>query len=157
MNRPVAAESRQPETAGEFQPIPSQWNWHYKTLLELRRHILQAHTEHRSQAEAPADNHDGDSTDAAELEQERNLLWTELSSDDDKLQEIESALARIRAGTYGHCQQTGETIPPSRLRAIPWTRYCRSAAEQIERSRASTARHTRRLHISAFDEDEADE
>jgi DnaK suppressor protein len=36
--------------------------------------------------------------------------------------EIEAALARLQAGTYGRCEVTGRLIPAAQLRAMPWRR-----------------------------------
>ena len=45
-------------------------------------------------------------------------------------EEIDAALARLDAGTYGRCVDCGNDIAPARLEALPWTAYCvRSAAE----------------------------
>jgi DnaK suppressor protein len=38
------------------------------------------------------------------------------------LAEVELALERLRAGTYGVDEETGERIPYERLAAIPWAR-----------------------------------
>lgn len=46
-----------------------------------------------------------------------------------QLLEIELALARIEAGTYGICEETEEGIEPERLLAIPWTRLSIEGAE----------------------------
>ncbi|HSN35924.1 MAG TPA: TraR/DksA C4-type zinc finger protein [Arthrobacter sp.] len=40
------------------------------------------------------------------------------------LVQIEAALARIDAGTYGLCEVCGEEISEGRLEARPWTPYC---------------------------------
>lgn len=40
------------------------------------------------------------------------------------LKEIDEALDRIREGTYGRCQATGNPIGKARLRAKPWAKYC---------------------------------
>jgi len=40
------------------------------------------------------------------------------------LDEIEAALARMAAGTYGTCETCGQPIPLERLEVIPHTRYC---------------------------------
>jgi DnaK suppressor protein len=40
------------------------------------------------------------------------------------LREIDEALARIDAGTYGVCQATGRPIGKARLKAQPWVKYC---------------------------------
>jgi RNA polymerase-binding transcription factor DksA len=50
--------------------------------------------------------------------------------------EVEAALQRIRNGTYGICEATGKPISLDRLRAIPWTRFCREAAPRTPPRRA---------------------
>ena len=40
------------------------------------------------------------------------------------LEQVEVALERIGAGTYGTCQQCGRTIDAQRLQAIPYTSRC---------------------------------
>ena len=42
------------------------------------------------------------------------------------VEEIDAALRRIEAGTYGICVISGDAIPKERLEAIPW------AAERVE-------------------------
>ncbi len=53
-----------------------------------------------------------------------------------QLVEIESALARIDAGTYGTCEETDELIEPERLLALPWTRLSFEGAEIRETAAA---------------------
>lgn len=43
---------------------------------------------------------------------------------------VEQALARIESGDYGDCAGCGEAIPPKRLRAMPWAKYCVACAER---------------------------
>ncbi|MGH9120634.1 MAG: TraR/DksA family transcriptional regulator [Acidimicrobiales bacterium] len=38
--------------------------------------------------------------------------------------EIDKALARIEAGTYGKCERCGEPIPDARLEALPYAALC---------------------------------
>jgi DnaK suppressor protein len=38
------------------------------------------------------------------------------------LAEVERALAKLGAGTYGLAERTGEPIPYERLEAVPWAR-----------------------------------
>jgi len=49
------------------------------------------------------------------------------------LREIDEALDRITAKTYGVCQLTGKPIPKARLDAKPWAKYTIEAARQIEK------------------------
>jgi hypothetical protein len=38
--------------------------------------------------------------------------------------EIQAALHRIEGGTFAVCERCRKPIPPNRLTAVPWTRYC---------------------------------
>ncbi len=40
------------------------------------------------------------------------------------LEQVEAAIGRIEAGTYGACQQCGRTIDAQRLQAIPYASRC---------------------------------
>lgn len=112
--------------------VPPAWTWHHRTLLHLRDRIQRDHREHASQASIPPDTDSNDPADTAQDKADRDLLWAELGAENDKLFEIDCALQRMRDGTYGVCAVTGHAIPPERLRAVPWTRYCRDAAAQHE-------------------------
>jgi len=41
-----------------------------------------------------------------------------------KLKDVEEALARLAAGSFGRCEQCGSDIPPGLLALIPEARYC---------------------------------
>jgi DnaK suppressor protein len=53
-----------------------------------------------------------------------------------EVEEIDQALEKIQAGTYGWCEICGQPIALTRLKFIPWTRYCREDAEILEGNRA---------------------
>jgi DnaK suppressor protein len=38
--------------------------------------------------------------------------------------EIDRALEKIEAGTYGYCEQCGQPIPEARLQALPYAALC---------------------------------
>lgn len=40
------------------------------------------------------------------------------------IDDIEDALARMDAGTYGSCQRCGKQIPPRRRELLPHSRWC---------------------------------
>ena len=48
----------------------------------------------------------------------------------DTLQEIEDALAKFDAGTYGECESCHQRISEARLEAMPAARLCISCASQ---------------------------
>jgi DnaK suppressor protein len=67
------------------------------------------------------DEHDPEgATIAFELSQASALLDQSSSG----LAQIEAALERIAAGTYGSCAICGKRIAEGRLEARPWTPFC---------------------------------
>ncbi|MHC4234990.1 MAG: TraR/DksA family transcriptional regulator, partial [Planctomycetota bacterium] len=51
------------------------------------------------------------------------------------LREIDEALQRINANTYGICLATRKPISAARLRAKPWAKYCIEYARLREQGR----------------------
>ena len=72
-------------------------------------------------AEGGVDNHLGD-TATATFDRELDEGLEEGAQQ--TLVDIDAALARIEAGTYGTCEVCGQAIAPERLEAIPWARLC---------------------------------
>ena len=67
------------------------------------------------------DEHDPEgSTIAFELSQASALLKQSSAG----LDQVDAALVRIAAGTYGTCAVCGEAIAEGRLEARPWTPFC---------------------------------
>ena len=48
-----------------------------------------------------------------------------------QLRLIEEALDRLDSGDYGICLSCDEPIPPKRLHAVPWARYCVRCQEAL--------------------------
>jgi RNA polymerase-binding transcription factor DksA len=46
--------------------------------------------------------------------------------------EINAALDRLEHGTFGRCESCQKPIPPERLEAVPYARYCVDCARRIE-------------------------
>ena len=44
---------------------------------------------------------------------------------------IKEALDRIESGHYGVCISCEDPIPPKRLQAIPWAKYCLKCQERV--------------------------
>ncbi|MBI3637251.1 MAG: TraR/DksA C4-type zinc finger protein [Candidatus Rokubacteria bacterium] len=106
-----------------------------RALLRARRQLLRtvAATEEELAAlegRLPSELAEGASTKAAAAvlarldEQERRELG-----------DIEAALARVAAGTYGLCARCGGGIPVTRLRALPAADRCLTCAARAERGR----------------------
>jgi DnaK suppressor protein len=56
------------------------------------------------------------------FEQQRDLALRERN--EQHLAQVEAALARLDAGTYGACANCGRPISAERLEAIPWAALC---------------------------------
>ena len=56
------------------------------------------------------------------FEQQRDLALRDRART--QLEQVDSALARLDAGTYGRCTNCGKPISAERLDAIPWTPFC---------------------------------
>ena len=110
--------------------VPPQWRWHHRTLLALRDRLLN----HRAYlaAQAVASGEPLDTADLAAEDFDHDVMLGQLAGEQDVLYEIQAALHRIRSGTYGLCEVTGEPIAKARLRAIPWTRFCQAVEERLE-------------------------
>lgn len=95
-------------------------------LLEERQRVREAmlyiREEHpRSDDEMPLGTHLAENA-ALTLEQELDETLEENAGN--VLTEIDEALERIDAGTYGTCVNCGMPIPPERLEAVPWANLC---------------------------------
>ena len=72
--------------------------------------------------------------DASLLATEREFSARTLEQDFRLLRQAETALDRLRDGTFGICEACQEEIAPKRLVAIPWATRCVSCQERVESS-----------------------
>ncbi|MEZ5244400.1 MAG: hypothetical protein R2707_04820 [Acidimicrobiales bacterium] len=102
-------------------------------LINERAKYLHSAEEYRAEAEAliegrePGDvqfDEESGEGDTLAVERERDLALSAQARA--AVEQIDDALLRIEAGTYGVCVMSGLPIPQERLRAIPW------AAERVE-------------------------
>lgn len=62
---------------------------------------------------------------------------------DNRLADVDAALERIEAGTYGACEVCGKPIDDERLEARPTARYCHEHQQEADAS-AAKARDSER-------------
>ncbi len=67
------------------------------------------------------------------FEQQRDLALRERN--EQQLEAIEAALARMAAGTWGACLRCGRPIAPERLEALPWAAHCIECQRIVGRGR----------------------
>jgi RNA polymerase-binding protein DksA len=58
-----------------------------------------------------------------------------IENEQETLDQIGSALARIDGGTFGLCQACGEGIARARLQALPYATHCINCARRLESSK----------------------
>jgi len=59
---------------------------------------------------------------------ERAQLTALLAAARERVAEVDDALRRLDAGTYGVCERCGQPIAAERLEARPFARYCMACA-----------------------------
>lgn len=72
--------------------------------------------------------YDSNFADSSQVSAERGEHETLAASLTETLAEVEHALAKFAAGSYGTCEQCGQPIALARLEAKPAARYCISCA-----------------------------
>ena len=82
----------------------------------------------------------GDEIDAA-IETEQAEMRSQMASFESReLAQIDSALEKIKSGTYGRCDNCEQPIAPLRLKALPYASDCITCARREERRGAAPAR-----------------
>lgn len=98
----------------------------FHTLLlkmknDLESNIARLEDEYR---EILSNDQVNDLEDRASLESENMHHDALIEQQKHELREVLHALGKIKNGTYGICETSGDTIPVARLRAEPHTRFC---------------------------------
>lgn len=145
MPKPGPVTAKPPVDLDKLTPVkitrPANWEmtpWHKKQkqkLIELRDALVDAmdgvarDTLEGSEASAFGMHQ----ADAGSDAYDRDFALSMLSKEQDALYEIEEALKRMDAGTYGICEMSEKKIPQARLEAIPFARYTVECQAQLEK------------------------
>jgi RNA polymerase-binding transcription factor DksA len=78
-------------------------------------------TEDREPGDVQFDEESGEG-DTLAVERERDLALSAQARG--AIEQIDTAIAKIRAGTYGKCENCGTSIPKERLKALPYAALC---------------------------------
>jgi len=111
-------------------------------IAKLRERLLAERA--RVQADASTlspvrepDERSADPMDEAESNVVQHEALGRAAHDRSHLADIERALAKIEAGTYGVSELSGEPIGYGRLDAVPWARFTAVEQEDLERAQRS--------------------
>jgi len=106
----------------------------FKAVLESRaKELRHSIAETQSEGRIAQETHGRDEADRASRSHEKELLFRRSTQVRNLLRAIDSALGRIADGTFGDCINCGQEINAKRLEALPWTRYCITCQELLER------------------------
>ncbi len=103
-----------------------------QALQRRRDAIFAVHENHRRERQKLEQQLQDDSRSSAS-DGEAGKVLDALSREEEKeITEIDAALARIKAGSYGRCESCDGAIGWQRLTSLPETRYCVDCAEKNE-------------------------
>jgi RNA polymerase-binding protein DksA len=125
-----AAPARPPGKPLQDMPLTGADAWTKKELADVRKALEAEARELRGEIDdAEHVNADlrrdagsegtGDEADAGSKTFEREHEMSIANNSRDLLLQVERALARLDAGTYGRCENCGDPIPKARLQAFP--------------------------------------
>lgn len=120
--------------------IPDKFKRYYKLLIALRNHVtgqVDQHAEETLKRSAKEDSGDLSSygTDGGTDSFDRDFALSLVANEQEALSEVEAAIKRIKAGTYGICEHTQQPINRERLVAVPFTRFTAAAMKEVEKTR----------------------
>jgi len=135
-------KARSAEAIAE-QDVPEKFKRYYKLLIDLRTHLtegIELHSEETLKRSSKDDTGDLSSygqhmADSGTDTFDRDFALSLVSSEQEALTEIDSAIKRIHAGSYGVCEINQKPIAKERLLAVPFTRYSAEAQKDLERNR----------------------
>ena len=108
-----------------------------KILNDMRKNLLED-INNTMKAESNHLKFDvGDFYDNASSDRERELSLSLSQRDRQKLNQIEDALKRLEAKTYGQCLMCKDLISEDRLKVMPFTVYCVACLEEEEASNSN--------------------
>jgi len=102
-------------------------------LRDQRQEIVNMYNQDVRAGQESADDGTEDIVDRANNSYNRELMFSLSDSERLLLLQIEEALNRMNAGTYGRCTNCGNPIHPLRLEAVPWARFCIDCQELAEK------------------------
>jgi RNA polymerase-binding transcription factor DksA len=109
-------------------------------LRERRQRIFDGVARIEDDLRQCSEERESELEDAAAEAQEAQLLARLDTRGRLEIEEIDRALLRVAAGTYGRCRGCGEEISTPRLETLPATPFCFTCARHADRNERSRSR-----------------
>ena len=112
----------------------------FKKLLEKQKEILISEIQHLGddalqnikESSGDLSSHTLHIADLATDNYNRDFSIDLVGSEEDLLRQTNSALIRIKEGTYGFCSECKKKLPEKRLKAMPYAELCIEHQEEKE-------------------------
>jgi DnaK suppressor protein len=108
-------------------------------LMAKKDEILAMYKKDLQSGQESNDSPTDDIVDRANNAYSRELAFSISDNERELMLQIDQAIGRLDAGTYGYCLHTGHPIGLARLEAIPWAKYGVEAQEMLEKGLLSEA------------------
>src|SRR5919106_3876606 len=101
-------------------------------LQKQRRTLIKEAAENDQALRSISETREAELEEEAQQERDSRVLERLDEQQERRLRDIDDALARIEAGTYGNCVNCRKPIGEERLRSVPTTTLCRECSERLE-------------------------
>lgn len=145
VSKPLAAGSKaaKPESktvvSVRTMPVSRKSNIDAKSLAHIQEMLIKMRDRLTGQITALSDDSlkyiDDSSSEDRTDDFDREFALNLVSSEQDSVFEIDSALRRIKEGNYGSCDFCGCAIEKARLQALPFARMCVKCQSASEKGR----------------------
>ena len=130
--KPVPPPPPPPPPKKPGKGLNAQQSERMKQLLISRRSSLLDRKNNTELAAEDLGDSGGDSADRAAVSVDRDFMAESQARDAKMLQDIDEALGKISAGSYGICEECRCTIAIKRLEYMPNVAYCIECQEKLE-------------------------
>ena len=103
-------------------------------LIEWKKDLVKSNNEALYNSSLDDNSTSADIVDQASSYTEKNVEMRAINRQIKLISKIDSALRRIKEGTYGFCEETAEPIGLKRLMARPVAKYTIAAQEKHEKN-----------------------
>ena len=104
-----------------------------KRLIEWKTEIVRSNNEALYNSSLDGNSASADIVDQASSYTEKNVEMKAINRQIKLISKIDQAIKKIKDGTYGYCEETGEPIGIKRLIARPIAALCIDAQEKHEK------------------------
>ncbi|MDT8441632.1 MAG: TraR/DksA family transcriptional regulator [Desulfuromonadales bacterium] len=102
-------------------------------LLKMRDELIQEVSDSYETCRELGQDGVPDIGDMSSIAYSRDILFNLSETQQQRIRDIDAALARIDEGEYGICAECGEEISPRRMEVRPFSRYCIDCKSDIEK------------------------